>query len=97
MLFRRKKKPIVNVPKAPMSDQPLRSADESEFEICVLCGKLTSVRKTETLEDRIDYLPGAGQLCRECAAQNATEEYLASRRGFTYSIPCYQEDKSNTE
>ena len=48
---------------------PLKNGLENkskEFETCVLCGKLTSVRKDTPLDLRSDYLEGAGQLCYEC-------------------------------
>ena len=36
------------------------------FENCVLCGKLTNVRKDTPIEKRLGYVEGAGQLDPEC-------------------------------
>lgn len=68
------------------------TSNEMEFEICVLCGKKTDVLISEPLEQRHGYLPGAGQLCKECALENIQEESAAMRSGFVYSIPIYEKD-----
>ena len=39
----------------------------TEFEHCVLCGRVTSVRKNTHINHRIVYVEGVGQLCCECA------------------------------
>lgn len=72
--------------------EKLSAADEMDKEICVLCGKMTDVLKTEPLERRQGYLPGAGQLCKECAIENIQEESAAMRSGFVYSIPLYEKE-----
>lgn len=63
---------------------------DEEYEMCVLCGAITDVPKSEPLELRSDYLPGAGQLCHECAIQNVNEERTAMRNGFAYALPLYE-------
>ena len=40
---------------------------ESEYEICVLCGKPTGILRTAPVQSRADYVEGGGQLCSECA------------------------------
>lgn len=40
---------------------------ESEYEICVLCGKPTGILCTVPVQSRADYVEGGGQLCPECA------------------------------
>ncbi len=40
---------------------------ESEYEICVLCGKPTGILRTAPVQSRADYVEGGGQLCPECA------------------------------
>lgn len=65
------------------------SGMDEEYEICVLCGANTKVPRSKPLELRSDYLPGAGQLCHECALQNVNEEQAAMRNGFAYALPLY--------
>ena len=40
---------------------------EEEFEICIKCGKLTTVKKTDNVVYRTGYIEGAGQLCFMCS------------------------------
>lgn len=40
---------------------------ESEYEICVLCGKPTGILRSVPVQSRADYVEGGGQLCPECA------------------------------
>ena len=40
---------------------------EEEFEICIKCGKLTTVKKTDNVVFRSGYIEGAGQLCFVCS------------------------------
>ena len=65
---------------------------ESDMELCVLCGKVTDVPVSEPLEERMNYLPGAGQLCKECAIENIQEEKAAMRSGFVYAMPLYEKE-----
>ena len=60
------------------------TAAETDMEICVPRGKATGALKTEPLEQRLNHLPGAGQLCKECAIENTQEEKAAMRSGFVY-------------
>lgn len=62
------------------------------FDSCVVCGARTRFTKSTPLEMRSDYLPGAGQLCPRCAAQNMDEERAAMRDGFAYELPIYEKD-----
>ena len=39
---------------------------DSEYERCVLCGCLTSVKKDTPIVMRSEYVVGAGQLCWNC-------------------------------
>ena len=39
---------------------------EKEFETCVICGKLTDVRRDTPIRERIGYEEGSGQLCIRC-------------------------------
>ena len=56
-----------------------RMKKEDKYDSCVVCGAKTRFKKTTPLEMRSDYLPGAGQLCPRCAAQNIDEEKAAWR------------------
>ena len=54
---------------------------DEEFEICIKCGKLTTVKKGEGVELTTDnvvyrsgYIEGAGQLCLSCG-QNTIKEW----------------------
>ncbi len=40
--------------------------DEPPFERCVICGKLTAVRKDTHIDFRDNYEIGFGQMCYEC-------------------------------
>lgn len=40
--------------------------NESHFERCVICGKLTTVRKDTHIDFRDHYEIGLGQICYEC-------------------------------
>ena len=39
---------------------------DEEIEICIKCGKLTTVKKTDNVVYRSGYIEGAGQLCFSC-------------------------------
>ena len=39
---------------------------KKEYERCVLCGKITDVRKDTEIQDRPTFIAGVGQLCMEC-------------------------------
>ena len=41
--------------------------EEDEFEICIRCGELTTVKKTDNVVFRSGYVEGAGQLCFKCS------------------------------
>ncbi len=40
---------------------------EEELEICIKCGTLTNVKKTDNVIYRSGYIEGAGQLCFKCS------------------------------
>jgi len=64
--------------------------NDEEYDVCVVCGARTRYRRSEPLESRVDYIPGAGQLCRRCAAENMSDEQTARRNDFVYELPYYQ-------
>ena len=41
--------------------------NEEELEICIKCGTLTTVKKTDNVIYRSGYIEGAGQLCFKCS------------------------------
>lgn len=41
-------------------------SEENSFERCVLCGVVTDVPVQMPVSERKCYIPGAGQLCRDC-------------------------------
>ena len=41
--------------------------EEAELEICIKCGTLTTVKKTDNVIFRSGYIEGAGQLCFMCS------------------------------
>lgn len=71
----------------------LNSIQDDDYEICVICGAQTSVKKSEPVDRRTDYFPGSGQLCHECAIKNIAAEATAMRNGFTYVLPVYGEGR----
>ena len=58
------------------TQQPL----EPEYERCVLCGRCTDVPISLPVDERDCFLPGAGQLCRQCYAQLEPEMRRSDRR-----------------
>ena len=48
-------------------------ADKKEYDICVSCGKTTSYKKTDHINNRSEYIEGAGQLCLDCAKRDNEE------------------------
>jgi hypothetical protein len=47
----------------------------SDFESCIKCGTVTSVRKDANIEFRPNYVEGAGQLCITCAHTRTALSY----------------------
>ena len=46
----------------------LRESDtDSDYEHCVICGKVTKYKKTDNILWRSGYIEGSGQLCFECS------------------------------
>lgn len=71
---------------------PQRKNGYTVWECCCECGGEVKVntKRLEPLESRVDYIPGAGQLCRRCAAENMSGEQTARRNDFVYELPYYQ-------
>ena len=44
-------------------------SEENSFERCVLCGVVTDVPVQMPVSERKCYIPGAGQLCRDCCRE----------------------------
>ena len=44
-------------------------AEENSVERCVLCGVVTDVPGQMPVSERKCYIPGAGQLCRDCCRE----------------------------
>ena len=53
---------------APTTDREDTDADspQDEFELCVMCGKVTDVPITMPIDQRENYEVGCGQLCTLC-------------------------------
>lgn len=45
-----------------------------EYEICVICGKITSVPVSMPVDLRDNYAIGVGQICIECAGKLNREQ-----------------------
>lgn len=43
-----------------------QASEGSEMEQCVLCRRMTDVRKSQPVTERKYYIQGAGQLCEAC-------------------------------
>ena len=43
-----------------------KTAHETIFEVCILCGKKTHILVETPIAARQGYVEGAGQLCQEC-------------------------------
>ena len=52
--------------------------NESPFERCVICGKLTTVRKDTHMDFRDNYEIGFGQMCYECHKRSTGEKPICS-------------------
>ena len=48
-------------------------ANTEEYDVCVSCGKTTSYKKNDHIDNRSGYIEGAGQLCLECAKRDNEE------------------------
>ena len=44
-------------------------SEENSFERCVLCGAVTDVQVQMPVSERKSYIPGSGQLCRDCCRE----------------------------
>ena len=42
------------------------SGSESEIEYYIVCGEETKYKKSDHVDQRINYIEGAGQLCSRC-------------------------------
>lgn len=54
--------------------------DDSPFERCVMCGKLTTVRKDTHIDFRGNYEIGSGQVCYECHKRLTGEKPICSNK-----------------
>ena len=43
-----------------------RSEGKDEFDVCVLCWSLTHFIKNDSIQARVHYIEGAGQICHYC-------------------------------
>ena len=50
-----------------------KNQEEAELEICIKCGTLTTVKKTDNVTHRHYYIEGAGQLCFKCGQRDKRE------------------------
>lgn len=90
MKQKQSKKPVLKHKWANQHPESFKFGDD--YEICVLCRAITNVPKSMPVEMRSDYIPGAGQLCHECAVQNAEEERTAMKNGFVYTMSLHDYD-----
>lgn len=60
--------------------------DESPFERCVICGKLTTVRKETHIDFRDNYEIGFGQMCYECHKISTGEKPICSNEEMKWLI-----------
>lgn len=51
---------------APVADPTTETEKPEEFERCVICGALTSIKVNTPIELRNNYEIGFGQLCADC-------------------------------
>ena len=52
------------------NDTPVdEESHKQEYELCVLCGASTGIPFSTPIEYRLNYYPGVGQLCADCAHQ----------------------------
>ena len=61
-----KNKEIIYGPEDDDYGRDLKPWANNEMEICILCGKATTVPKNLHIDMRNHYIEGAGQLCNEC-------------------------------
>lgn len=45
----------------------MRHGDKKIREYCVVCGRLTDYHPNTPIQDRVNYIETAGQLCKACA------------------------------
>lgn len=71
----------------------LNHLKDDDYELCVICGEITNIKKNEPVDRRTDYFPGFGQLCHERAIKNIAAEKTAMRNNFVYKIPVYRKGR----
>ena len=42
------------------------SENTDEYELCVVCGRKTNIRRDTHIDQRDCYVEGCGQICRDC-------------------------------
>ena len=53
----------------------LQKKDENEaYETCVLCGEKTDYLRNTPVDERVGYVIGCGQLCKQCYAMTKDPE-----------------------
>ena len=60
-----KKPQLVRLP-SRVRQLNLKEQTEDEYEICVLCGKKTNVKRSTHIDLRDCYVEGCGQFCPQC-------------------------------
>jgi len=60
-------------------DKMKNNNNDEEFETCISCEKLTTVKKTTNVVYRSGYIEGAGQLCLECTERDDKEAKHAQK------------------
>jgi len=56
----------------------MKEVNKREKDTCVLCGRETGHDKDEHINNRYNFIEGAGQLCQECADHCEALRYYTS-------------------
>ena len=56
-------------------------------EICIICGKETTVDINTHVDYRIGYIEGAGQLCPSCYNKDTNDDYITVPKDLIHNTP----------
>ena len=68
-----------------------QESKQDEYEICILCGDVTGVKRSTHVDFRTGYIEGAGQLCNKCWNKGTDRRHMTIPMSLVYDTPNDQE------
>ncbi len=65
--------------------------NNTQFETCIVCGKLTNTPIDMHIDYRTGYIEGAGQLCHSCWTKGTDRRQILIPTSLIYNTPNDQE------